>query len=49
MKNRSVMYPVPPSSKYYSFMDLKLVYQYVRRVYTPRFCLITTKVWSDGH
>ena len=21
----------------------------VRRVYAPRFCPITTKVWSDGH
>ena len=21
---------------------------YVRRVYTPRFCLVTTKIWSDG-
>ena len=21
----------------------------LRRVYAPRFCLITTKIWSDGH
>ena len=21
----------------------------VRRVYAPGFCLITTKIWSDGH
>ena len=21
----------------------------VRRVYTPRFCLVATKIWSDGH
>ena len=22
---------------------------FVRRVYSPRFCLVTTKIWSDGH
>ena len=21
----------------------------VRRVYAPRFCLVTTKIWSDGY
>ena len=21
----------------------------VRRVYSPQFCLITKKIWSDGH
>ena len=21
----------------------------VRRVYAPRFCLVTTRIWSDGH
>ena len=21
----------------------------VRRVYVPQFCLVTTKIWSDGH
>ena len=22
---------------------------FVRRVYAPRFCVITTKMWNDGH
>ena len=21
----------------------------VKRVYAPQFCVVTTKIWSDGH
>ena len=24
-------------------------YHYVRRVYAPRVCLVTTQIWNDGH
>ena len=30
-------------------IDFIYVYNIVRQVYVARFCLVTTKIWSDGH
>ena len=39
------------NKKYYLKDNLRRVgYMIVvRRVFTPWFCLVTTKIWSDGH
>ena len=35
---------------YFKFLRVsKISFGFVRQVYFPQFCLITTKIWSDGH